>query len=257
MSGIWFALGLTLLAGLATGLGGLLTFLMRRPSGGLLAGILGFSAGVMIYVSLAELVPQAHAALAVDLGDGAGWAETASFFGGIGIAVIVDRLVPDPINPHEVPRAPDATALKRLGLLTAVVIALHNFPEGFATFMAAIQAPDLAVPVAVAIGIHNIPEGIAVAVPLYHATHDRRKALGLAALTGLSEPVGGLLGFLLLRPFFSDAMLGVVFGVIAGIMVFISLDELLPTAESYGRHHVAVYGVVAGMALMAVSLVLL
>nr|NLI50757.1 ZIP family metal transporter [Propionibacterium sp.] len=155
------------------------------------------------------------------------------------------------------PRAPDPNALKRLGVLTAVVIALHNFPEGFATFMAAIQAPALAVPVAVAIGIHNIPEGIAVAVPLYHATHDRTKALGLAALTGLSEPVGGLLGFLVLRPFVSDALLGVVFGIIAGIMVFISLDELLPTAESYGRHHVAVYGVVAGMALMAISLVLL
>jgi ZIP family zinc transporter len=257
MTGVWFALGLTLVAGLATGIGGLLTFLMRRPSGAVLAAILGFSAGVMIYVSLAELVPQSRSTLASALGDASGWVALASFFGGIAVAMIVDRLVPEPMNPHEVPRAPDATALHRLGLLTAIVIALHNFPEGFATFMAAIQAPEVAVPVAVAIGIHNVPEGIAVAVPIYHATGNRTRALGLAALTGVSEPVGGLLGYLLLRPFISDALLGVVFGVIAGIMVFISLDELLPTAESYGRHHLAIYGVVAGMAVMAVSLQLL
>ena len=263
MGEIWFALALTLIAGLATGVGGLLTFLVKDPAPRFLAGSLGFSAGVMTYVSLVELMPQSEHAFSTELGPAAGWAATASFFIGIGIAALIDRMVPDAMNPHEVPHrneAPHRTegaALKRLGILTAAVIAVHNFPEGFATFMSAIQVPHLALPVAMAIAIHNIPEGIAVAVPLYQATRRRWRSIGLATLSGLSEPVGGLLGYLFLRPFFSDSMLGAVFGVIAGIMVFISFDELLPTAESYGHHHVAMYGVIGGMALMGVSLQLL
>lgn len=140
--------------------------------------------------------------------------------------------------------------------MAAVAIAIHNFPEGLATFMAALADPSIAIPVAVAIAIHNIPEGIAVAVPIYFATGNRKKAFWLSFLSGMSEPVGAFVGYLILRPFMSEGLFGAMFGVIAGIMVFISLDELLPGAEEYGEHHYSIYGLVAGMAVMALSLLL-
>ena len=156
----------------------------------------------------------------------------------------------------ETSAAAEESALMRMGLFSALAIAIHNFPEGLATFVGALQDPTLGVSIAVAIAIHNIPEGIAVSVPIFFATGSRRKAFRYSFLSGLSEPVGGLVGFFL-RSFLSDATFGIVFALVAGIMIYISLDELLPTAEKYGEHHVAIYGMVGGMAVMALSLLLL
>jgi ZIP family zinc transporter len=142
----------------------------------------------------------------------------------------------------------------RTGLFTALAIAVHNFPEGLATFVSALQAPSMAVPIVVAIAIHNIPEGIAVSVPIFHATGSRKKAFLYSFASGLSEPLAALVGYLILLPFLSDALYGMLFAAVAGIMVFISFDELLPTARAYGEHHLSIYGLVAGMAVMAVSL---
>jgi len=146
--------------------------------------------------------------------------------------------------------------LLRMGLFTAIAISIHNLPEGLATFIAALQEPKVAIPIAVAIAIHNIPEGIAVSVPIYFATGSRRKAFLYSFLSGLTEPVGALLGYLVLMPIMSDALMGIIFALVAGIMVFISLDELLPSAREYGEHHLSMYGLVAGMMVMAVSLLL-
>lgn len=143
----------------------------------------------------------------------------------------------------------------RMGVMTALAIGIHNFPEGIATFTAAMKNPALGVAIAVAIAIHNIPEGIAVSIPIYYATGDRKKAFYLSLLSGLAEPVGALLAYLVLMPFMSPVVMGCVFASVAGIMVFISLDELLPAAREYGEHHVSIYGLVAGMAIMAVSLI--
>ena len=146
--------------------------------------------------------------------------------------------------------------LMRVGLLTALAIAIHNFPEGLATFVSALQSPSVAIPIVAAIAIHNIPEGIAVSVPIYQATGSRRKAFCYSFLSGLAEPLGALLGWLVLRPFMNDTVLGILFAGVAGIMVFISFDELLPAAREYGEHHLSLYGLIAGMAVMAVSLLL-
>jgi ZIP family zinc transporter len=145
----------------------------------------------------------------------------------------------------------------RVGVFTALAIAIHNFPEGLATFLSAIKDPSLGIPIAIAIAIHNIPEGIAVAVPIYHATGNKKKAFGYSFLSGIAEPVGALLGFTLLRVFFNDLIFGIVFSGVAGIMVYISLDELLPSAEKYGEHHLSIIGLVAGMSVMALSLLIL
>ena len=144
----------------------------------------------------------------------------------------------------------------RLGLFTALAIALHNFPEGLATFISALQEPALAVPIVAAIAIHNIPEGIAVSVPIYHATGSKIKAFRYSFLSGLAEPVGALVGWSVLMPIMNDIVFGVIFAAVAGIMVFISFDELLPAAREYGEHHLSVYGLVSGMGVMAVSLLL-
>ena len=146
--------------------------------------------------------------------------------------------------------------LLRMGMFTALAVGIHNFPEGLATFVAALQEPTIAIPIAVAIAIHNIPEGIAVSVPVYYATGSRKKAFLYSFLSGLSEPIGALVGYLILMPIMSDVVFGIIFAGVAGIMVYISLDELLPSAEEYGEHHLSIYGLVAGMVVMALSLLL-
>lgn len=261
MNEIWVPLLLTLLAGLATSVGGVLGVLGRGDSTRMMSVGLGFSAGVMIYVSLVEILPKGRDSLVAEFGETVGnWSMLLAFFGGIGVIALIDRLVPKEMNPHEPGTVDDRArqrALMRTGMLTAVALGMHNFPEGFATFVAALQDPAVGVAVAVAIAIHNVPEGLAVAVPVYQATGSRARAMRWATISGLAEPAGAIIGYLVLMPFISEALFGVVFAAIAGVMVFISLDELLPTAEEYGEHHWAIYGLVAGMAVMAVSLVLL
>lgn len=190
------------------------------------------------------------------------------FFGGIILILLIDRLIPHYENPHEMHRMEEMDLkeerkieikpqLLRVGVVTALVLAIHNFPEGMVTFLAALKDINIAIPIAFAIAIHNIPEGISVSVPVYYATGNRKRAFWLSFLSGLAEPVGAVIGYLILAPFLNDHVSGVIFGMIAGIMVFISLDELLPAAEEYGKHHHAIYGLVAGMAVMALSLLML
>ena len=265
---VMFAFALTLFAGLSTGIGSALAFFTKQTNTRFLSGALGFSAGVMIYVSFMEIMQKAKHELTSSLGDTVGiWCTVLAFFGGILFIAIIDKLVPSDENPHEVhsiedlnsitsPDSDQAGALKRTGLFTALAIAIHNFPEGIATFTAAIADPSLGVPIAIAIAIHNIPEGIAVSVPIYYATGDKKKAFLYSFASGLAEPVGALFGYVVLTPFMSPVVFGVIFAGVAGIMVFISLDELLPTAEKYGEHHICTYGLISGMAVMAISLLL-
>lgn len=257
---------LTLFAGLATGIGSLLAILGKRTNVRFLSLALGFSAGVMIYVSFVEIFSKAKEALTDGLGAVAGaWATVGSFFGGIAVIALIDKLVPSVENPHEMHRVEEMEhlpadrnqkKLMRMGLLSALAIGIHNFPEGIATFAAALQDPTLGLSIAVAIAIHNIPEGIAVAVPVFYATGSRKKAFAYSFLSGVAEPIGAVLGYLVLIRFFGDVLFGVLFAAVAGIMVFISLDELLPSAQEYGEHHLSIYGLIAGMVLMAVSLLL-
>lgn len=262
---VLFALGLTIFAGLSTGIGSALAFYTKKTNETFLSAALGFSAGVMIYVSMIEIFVKARDSLEIFYGEGrlAYFITTIAFFGGIGLIALIDKFVPSEENPHEIRDVDDLQdeeykkkALLRMGMFSALAIAIHNFPEGLATFMSAIQDPALGISIAIAIAIHNIPEGIAVSVPIFFATGSKKKAFTYSFLSGLSEPIGALIGFFLLRQFLSEALFGIVFAAVAGIMVYISLDELLPTAEKYGKHHIAIGGLIAGMLVMAVSLIL-
>ena len=260
-----FAFGLTLFAGLSTGIGSALAFFSNRTNKRFLSGALGFSAGVMIYLSFTEILTKSIAALMEVYQDEkmANMAAVAGFFGGMIFIAIIDRFVPEHGNPHEAHAvedmgadAPHDPALMRMGMFTALAIAIHNFPEGLATFASAMNDPNLGISIALAVAIHNIPEGVSVSVPIYFATGSRKKAFWYSFLSGLSEPAGAAIGYFLLQTVFTPAMFGYIFSGVGGIMVFISLDELLPTAKEYGTGHVAIYGVMAGMAVMAVSLFL-
>jgi ZIP family zinc transporter len=262
---VLFAFGLTFFAGLSTGVGSALAFFAKRTNTTFLSLALGFSGGVMLYVSFIEIFQKAKDSLAEVYGEAGGyWVATISFFGGIVLIAIIDRLVPSYENPHEprmVEEMPEDSSVEpvklyRMGLFAALAIAIHNFPEGLATFASTLRDPSLGIPIAVAIAIHNIPEGIAVSVPIYFSTGSRKKAFALSFISGLAEPLGALIGYLVLYSFFNDVTFGVMFAGVGGIMVFISLDELLPSAREYGRGHMTIYGIIAGMVVMAVSLLL-
>jgi len=260
------AFGLTLMAGLATGIGSILAFFTSSTNTKFLSLALGFSAGVMIYVSMIEIFVKAQDALVSELGTKFGsWMTVIGFFGGMLLIALIDKFIPKQGNPHELKKVEDMNtnekgindpALLKMGTFTALAIAIHNFPEGIATFTSAIQDPSLGIAIAIAIAIHNIPEGIAVSVPVYFATGDKKKAFKLSFLSGLSEPVGAIVAYLILMPFLNDIMFGMIFAGVAGIMVFISLDELLPAAKKYDEAHISIYGLIGGMAVMAVSLLL-
>ncbi len=274
------ALLLTLGAGLATGLGGAIIMFAKKFSPRFLSISMGFSAGVMIFISFVELFAEARGSLSAIYGEKAGMIYALfAFFGGMALIAIIDNLVPSYENPHEVTpltlevvtdqhpdklretsvkRSSDTSSKKllRVGILSSIVIAVHNFPEGMATFVSAMESPSLGISIAFAIALHNIPEGIAIAIPIYYATKKRSKAVINSTLSGLAEPVGGILGYFLLSSLLSDSFLGIILAGVAGIMVYISLDELLPTAENYGEHHIAIMGVIAGMAFMGFGLLL-
>jgi len=267
MMNIMLAFLLTLFAGLSTGVGSLIAFFAKKTNKKFLSISLGFSAGVMIYVSLIEIFRKAQTSLIGELGEQWGaWATVLAFFGGIFLIAFIDRMIPEEENPHETKgvladhteteEQEKSKHLMRMGVFTALAIAIHNFPEGLATFVSAMQDPSIAIPIVVAIAIHNIPEGIAVSVPIYQATGSRKKAFLYSFASGIVEPVGAIIGWLLLMPIMNDVIYGIIFAAVAGIMVFISVDELLPAAREYGEHHLSVYGLVAGMAVMAVSLLL-
>jgi len=288
MSGVWFALGLTVFAGMATAIGSAIAFMAKRTDYRFLSVATGFSAGVMLYVSFVEIFYKGVGALTPRFGDYWGhWVNAGSFFGGMLLIGLIDNLIPAGENPHEThteaeirplhdraavpgPLAPAAGAdvrhakLMRMGLFTALAIGIHNFPEGLATFLAALHDPRLGVAIAVAVALHNIPEGVSVSVPIFYATGDRRKAFLYSALSGLAEPVGAGIAYLLILLFVGGdggavppEVMGVLFGGVAGIMVYISVDELLPTSRAYGKGHDSLLGLVAGMAVMALSLLLM
>jgi len=257
---ILFAFILTAIAGLSTGIGSLISLLARRTNTNFLCASLGFSAGVMIYISFMEMLPTAKTELFSVYGDKAGTLYMIlGFFGGITLINLIDFMIPKSFNPHEIQGVEDMEkkkGLKRTGLVVALSIAIHNFPEGIATFTSALGSLDVAIPITIAIAIHNIPEGIAVAVPIYHSTGSRKKAFWLSFMSGLAEPFGALIAYLFLMQFWTPQLNGIILAIVSGIMIFISLDELLPSAEKYGKHHISIMGLIAGMLVMAFSLYL-
>ncbi len=285
MENFWMALGLTVFAGMATGFGSLIAFMAKRTDFRFLSIATGFSAGVMLYVAFVEIFFKGAEVLTEAFGDYWGhWINTGGFFAGMLMIGLIDALIPAAENPHEIHSEDETRAIRketepevyirehglenkklmRMGLFTALAITIHNFPEGIATFLAALEDPALGVAIAIAVALHNIPEGISVSVPIYYATGSRLKAFWYSVLSGLAEPVGAIIAYLGIVMFFGGQdgvvppeVMGFLFSGVAGTMVYISLDELLPTSRAYGKGHDSLIGLVAGMVVMALSLLLM
>lgn len=246
---------LTVFAGLSTGIGSLIALFAKRTNTKFLSLSLGFSAGVMLYVSMIEIFSKAKNYLTDANGYTIGyWLCVIAFFAGIVIIALIDFFIPS--TESDIGSKGNNQNLNRMGIMTALAIAIHNFPEGMATFTSALRDPCLGVAIAVAIAIHNIPEGIATSLPIYFSTGKKGKAFLISFLSGITEPLGAIVGYLLLRPFFNDTVFGMLFSAIAGIMVFISLEELIPMAHEYEKSKITIIGVIIGMIIMAVSLLL-
>lgn len=260
-SNLFIAFAITFAAGLATVLGSVLVFFSKTPSPRVLAFGLAFAGGAMVYVSLTEIFNKSVAAFSESYGDKQGlMLATITFLCGLLLVMVIDRLIP---NPHETldPDDPEfqkhsRSYINRVGIMAAFAITAHNFPEGLATFFATLENAAVGLPLAFAIAVHNIPEGISIAAPVYFATRNKPLTVCLCLLSGMAEPLGALLGYLILKPFLSPVVFGTVFGLIAGVMVFLALDELLPAAKRYAQGHETVYGLVSGMIVIASSLVL-
>ena len=253
------AFTVTLLAGLATVIGGALVLFFKQPNARLLSFGLAFSAGAMVYISLTEILNKSIDSFSQVFNEQHAFAYgTFSFLLGVIVVLLLDRFVP---NPHErleknVEQGLNQQQLLRTSLMTLFAITAHNLPEGLATFFATLSSPTLGAPLAVAIAIHNIPEGVAIALPVYMATQSKKLAILASLVSGLAEPFGAVLGYFLLQPYLSANLFGIVFGLIGGVMVYLALDELLPTAKRYAKGHETVYGLVSGMAILASSLVM-
>jgi ZIP family zinc transporter len=253
---VGFALLLTTIAGLSTGIGSTIAYFIKKPKMIYLSFSLGLSAGVMLYVSFVELLPTAFESIGQIVG-------VYAFFAGIIVIGLIDLLIPDVDNPHSYKTLAGTSKIKneknlmRVGLLTALAVAIHNFPEGLATFGTALADINLGLIITIAIGIHNIPEGISVSIPIFYATKNKNKAFFYSFLSGLSEPVGAILGFLILMTFLSEEVIAFLLAFVAGIMVYISADELLPIAHQYGHSHTVIFGVILGMFIMALSLLII
>lgn len=250
-SQIILAFLLTLFAGLSTGFGSLLSYFIKKTNFSYLSFLLSFSAGVMIFISFIKLLTTAI--------EGVGFLQgNLGFFAGIVVIYLIDKFLP---HKH-VDTKPDAfhkskvqqERLKEVGVLTAVGIAIHNFPEGLAVFTVSLESISLGLSIAIAIAIHNIPEGIAVAIPIYYATGDRKKAFFYSFFSGVAEPIGAVIGFFFLAPFINSTVLNLTLAIVGGIMVFISFDELLPISREYGDEHTSILGLFTGMFLMMISL---
>jgi ZIP family zinc transporter len=247
---IWIPIMITTLAGLSTGIGSVASLFIKEFKHTLLSVTLGFSAGVMVYVSFVELLRNAI--------DGVGFTyANLGFFGGVIFMFLIDRLVPHNYFEEQVKGTPEDKKLMATGTFTALGIAIHNFPEGMGVLFSSISDLSLGIPLAVAIAVHNIPEGIAVSMPIYYATKSRKTAFLYSFFSGVAEPLGAIIGFFILRPFLNDFVLSMTLAAVGGIMVFISFDELLPLSFETGEEHIAIVGAIFGMVVMAVSLALL
>lgn len=255
------AMLITLFAGLSTAIGGGIAFIVKKDNLKALSIGLGFSAGVMIFVSFMDMIPEADKLLFSNFPNNHQWITFAGFIIGLVVAILIDYFLPDHIDTDDVLN-PDGPAhrdykIKRAGLFTAIAICVHNFPEGMATFFTTTQNITLGLSVGIAIAIHNIPEGIAVALPMYHVTGKKRYAMLYAALSGISEPIGALAGMFIFGLFLPQVLIGALMSAVAGIMIYISFDTLLPLAKEYGDWHQSIVGILSGILVIWVSLILI
>lgn len=255
MNNVVLALLVTIFAGSATLFGGIIACMFDGKNKKFLSIALSFSAGIMIYVSFVEIMNKGYELFSTSTNIKPEMLVFAFFMLGIIFMIIIDFLLPDIGATNLVSK--DKSNMMRVGLISLLVITLHNLPEGIITFFSTVEDPAVGMTIALAIFIHNVPEGIAIAAPIYHATNSKTKAILYSLVAGLAEPLGAVIAYLIFGTFISGFVLGALFSLVAGVMVYIAFDELLPASRSHGNHHYSMIGLFSGIFVMGLSLILI
>lgn len=225
-----FALLFAFLAGLSSIIGGFLAFSFKKESDTLIPSVLGFTVGLLGAIVLMDMLPESFEALTEITSAGFGIFLMITFvIVGILLGFALEKMVHK--NCHE----KGHHHLFKTSLMTTIGISLHKFPEGMAIFMATMTNVMLGLSVTVAIALHHVLEGVSIAVPLYQATKDKKKTIQYLFFSGLVEPVGALFAFLIIKPFFNQMLLGVIYSIISGTMIFLLVHEIIPSMKEYKR----------------------
>lgn len=237
---------MTLIAGLST-LIGYFAIYIKASKNNLIKISLSFAAGVMLCVSISDLIPESLSLLMVD--NSKNKAFILAFLIiiiGIVITQTIDKIIPENNNK-----------LYKLGIFAMLAIILHNVPEGIATFLSASTNLTLGIAITLAIALHNIPEGITISVPIYESTGSKKKAFIYTLISGMAEPLGAILAFLFLKPVVTDNLMGIILALTAGIMLYISVNKLLVEAFKYKEKSASVIAFIIGLVFMLISHILL
>lgn len=254
------SLGLTTIVGLTMGLGSLLSYLVKKTNKEFLSLSLSFSAGIMIYTAFMAILPEGIHLLEDGLGEPGYYIALAAFFGGMFLTALVEKIVHkfgghyhhhhgEGHHEHE-----HNHHTSNLGILSAIAIAIHNLPEGLAIYTTGLKDISLAIPIAIGVILHNIPLSIAITMPIFYATGSRKRGFLYSLIVGLCQPLGAVIGHLVLSNFLNDTLNGILFSIVGGIMIFISLDELLPISRQDDDHHLGIYVTILGMIVMALAM---
>ncbi len=251
-----FAFSLTVFSALCAVIGGIFGVTYKQNNTNkFLSLALGFSSGIMLYLSFIEILGEGRELLTGSQGQMKGEVYVLlSFFGGMFVVALLDKLLPE----NESCEIGDGqSCLLQTGIISAIAVGIHNVPEGFAIFASGLESMKIGIATAVALGIHNLAIGMAISIPIYLATKNKKKAIAFTSVSALLSPIGAILGYVLFGKFINDTLFGIILSAVAGIMIYISLDEVLPTAEKYGEHHHVIYGIIGGMAVIALTILVL
>ena len=229
MSNIEYSFFITSFAGLSTLIGALLIFFKFKNTDRVVSASLAFASGVMLTVSITDLIPSSiRGLLKIYYLFPTILIELIFIILGIVISTLINKYIPD-ISSKEISNK----GLFKVGLISMIAIILHNVPEGIATFMTSTKDIQLGLSLALAITLHNIPEGISISVPIYYSTKSKIKAFLYTFLSGISEPIGAVIAYLFLAPYMNDTIMSILLSIIAGIMISISMYELIPASLKY------------------------
>ncbi len=235
------------IAGLSTVLGAFIVFLKVKEENRakFITFCLSFSLMIMIGISITDLIPNSLSVLLKEnLKKGIVLAVLAIVTGIVGIKLLINKIEKAKTN---------CNSLYTLGILNMIALMLHNFPEGVATFLSSMQDMNMGIHLGLAIMLHNIPEGISIAVPIYYSTKSKKEALKKTFLSGFAEPLGAILAFVLFKNYITDSLISIVLLFVAGIMITISIEEILPETLKYKENSYIIKGFLAGIILIVIN----
>lgn len=235
---------MTIIAGSSTILGVIPCYFKEKNKDIIISSSLAFSSGIMLTISLFSLIPSAYKELLI---------QNKNLKLIITISIILIGIIISKTIDKEIDKLYRKNSLYKLGLSSAVILMLHNIPEGATSFLSTVANKDLGISIALAIALHNIPEGISVAVPIYFSTKSKAKAFIYTAISGFAEIIGAIITYIFFKDNISNTILSILLLVTSGIMIDISLNEFLPNSLKYKNKNLTAICFILGIIIMYIS----